>query len=105
MGGAYFAEAATKSDQYAKTVTEEGENKGSKVMLLCRVTLGNVYHIEHGTDRQAERLVDDPNFDSVVGVAHKYREFLVYDVAQIYPEYIFRYKVKEATEKTDAPAS
>lgn len=89
--GAYFAEAAIKSNQYAKTV-DEGDRVGSRVMLLCRVTLGNVYHIEHGSNREAERLVDDPDFDSVVGIAHKYREFLVYDVTQIYPEYVFYFK-------------
>lgn len=93
--GIYFGEDAVKCDQYAKPV-EEGDHEGSKVMLLCRVILGNVYHIEHGTDRDAERLVDDPDFDSVVGVAHKHREFLVYDVSQVFPEYIFHYSAPVA---------
>lgn len=89
--GAYFAEAAKKSDAYAKKVRDSGpELAGCKVMMLCRVVLGNIKMVD-GTDRQAERLVQDPLVDSVLGKTD-FREFLVYDAAQIYPEYIMWYK-------------
>lgn len=89
--GAYFAEAAKKSDGYAKKLAEsEGELAGCKVMMLCRVILGNIKQVQ-GTDQQAERLVRDPRVDSVLGTTN-FREFLVYDASQIYPEYILWYK-------------
>jgi hypothetical protein len=75
--GAYFAEAAKKSDTYAKKVMDSGPE-----LADCKV---------NGTDRQAERLVQDPLVDSVLGKTN-FREFLVYDAAQIYPEYIMWYR-------------
>jgi hypothetical protein len=94
--GAYFAEAAKKSHQYSRCAggSEDDQLTGCRIMLLCRVTLGNMKVVE-GTDRQAERLVKDPNIDSVLGKTD-FREFLVYDVAQIYPEYIMWYKESTA---------
>eukprot|EP00928_Gymnodinium_smaydae_P050924 TRINITY_DN34459_c0_g1_i1.p2 TRINITY_DN34459_c0_g1~~TRINITY_DN34459_c0_g1_i1.p2 ORF type:complete len:274 (-),score=61.76 TRINITY_DN34459_c0_g1_i1:100-921(-) len=86
--GAYFADEAQKSNQYAKGQTEDG----CKVMLLCRVVLGNVMRLEKGQDRTADRYADDPNIDSVLGFTDS-REFVIYDMAQIYPEYIMHYKV------------
>jgi len=97
--GAYFAEAAKKSHHYAKKsaaveVSMEGSPVGGcHVMLLCRVTLGNMWKVD-GTDRQAEELVRDPAFDSVLGESN-FREFIVYDVAQVYPEYIMYYKLPD----------
>jgi hypothetical protein len=89
--GAYFAEAAKKSDSYARKVANSGpELADCKVMMLCRVVLGNIKTVE-GTDSHAERLVQDPLVDSVLGKTN-FREFLVYDAAQIYPEYIMWYK-------------
>lgn len=87
--GAYFAEAAVKSCSYAKKV-ESGEHAGCQVMMLCRVVLGNVRHVS-GCDQAAERLVVNSGYDSVLGRTD-HREFLVYDVSQIYPEYIMFYK-------------
>jgi len=90
--GAYFAEAAQKSDRYAKKAAGDSgpELADSKVILLCRVVLGNIKEVE-GTDSRAERLVQDPLVDSVLGKTD-FREFLVYDAAQIYPEYIMWYR-------------
>ena len=45
-----------------------------------------------GTNRKAEKLIEgDPKFHSLLGTTN-FREFLVYDVSQIYPEYILYYK-------------
>lgn len=92
--GAYFAEASAKSNQYA----QEDKKGDCKIMMLCRVTLGNMKELPaKKTDMKAERFVDvecdvqDREFDSVLGKTD-YREFLVYDVEQIYPEYIMHYK-------------
>jgi len=84
--GAYFAEAAAKSNDYA----EAGYIEGCKVLLLCRVTLGSVLKVE-GTDRSAfKKVLENPDYDCVMGKTN-YREFIVYDMAQIYPEYIMQY--------------
>eukprot|EP00931_Biecheleriopsis_adriatica_P118744 TRINITY_DN94072_c0_g1_i1.p1 TRINITY_DN94072_c0_g1~~TRINITY_DN94072_c0_g1_i1.p1 ORF type:complete len:282 (-),score=60.91 TRINITY_DN94072_c0_g1_i1:223-1029(-) len=89
--GTYFADDAKKSNQYAKGATEDG----CKIMLLCRVTLGGVKKLEPGQDRTADRFFDDPNIDSVLGFTDT-REFVVYDSAQIYPEYIMYYKQSDS---------
>lgn len=64
-------------------------------MLLCRVTLGNALELEKGTtDRRAEeRMRGHPEFQSLIGTAPggDAREFLVYDAAQVYPEYVMYY--------------
>lgn len=85
--GAYFADASSKSHEYAG----DGDLPGSKVMLLCRVTLGCIKQVD-GPDRRARSAVlQDPNVDSILGNTG-HREFIVYDTAQIYPEYILHYK-------------
>eukprot|EP00930_Biecheleria_cincta_P009097 TRINITY_DN110753_c0_g1_i1.p1 TRINITY_DN110753_c0_g1~~TRINITY_DN110753_c0_g1_i1.p1 ORF type:complete len:273 (-),score=66.22 TRINITY_DN110753_c0_g1_i1:4-822(-) len=93
-GGAYFADDANKSNQYAKGRTGDG----CKIMLLCRVTLGAVKKLPPGQDREADRFASDPSVNSVLGFTDQ-REFVVYDMAQIYPEYIMYYKEDE-TEPT-----
>lgn len=91
--GLYFADAAAKSWTYAKTTGD-----GNRVIMLCRVLLGNMKSIS-GTDRNAERQVVGTEFDSLMGIAiAPYREFLVYDVAQVYPEYIMY--CREGFERT-----
>lgn len=88
--GAYFADDARKSNQYAKATTADGY----KIMLLCRVVLGSVKQLPPGQDRSADHYASDPNIDSCLGFTDT-REFVVYDMAQIYPEYIMYYKAKD----------
>jgi len=84
--GIYFADDARKSNQYA-TRTEEN----LKIMLLCRVALGGIMTLPEGQDRTADRYASDPNIDSILGFTDN-KEFVVYDPAQVYPEYIMYYK-------------
>ncbi|CAJ1452892.1 unnamed protein product [Effrenium voratum] len=85
--GVYFADDAKKSNQYAKGRTEDN----CKIMLLCRVILGNVMVLPKGQDRTADRFAEDPHVDAILGTTDT-REFVVYDTAQIYPEYILHYQ-------------
>mmetsp|Transcript_10330 Transcript_10330/g.24873 ORF Transcript_10330/g.24873 Transcript_10330/m.24873 type:complete len:274 (-) Transcript_10330:12-833(-) len=85
--GIYFADDAAKSNQYAKGRTDDD----CKVILLCRVTLGGVKVLPKGQDRSADSYAADPAVDCVLGFTDT-REFVVYDTAQIYPEYIMYYK-------------
>mmetsp|Transcript_66459 Transcript_66459/g.138795 ORF Transcript_66459/g.138795 Transcript_66459/m.138795 type:complete len:134 (+) Transcript_66459:657-1058(+) len=91
--GIYLAESCSKSDEYA------GENKeGLRCILLCRATLGYVNVIE--TDDFGVWTVVTSctlgKYHSVLGDREKlrktYREFIVYDQNQVYPEYVLWYK-------------
>ena len=80
--GMYFAESCQKSDQYADF---EEERRETRLMLfLCRVALGNM------------RSYDDAYWsgsDSVVaGFDKKFREFILTDQTQCFPEYVIIYK-------------
>ena len=65
-------------------------------MLLCRVCLGEMCRIQE-FDTSAERhVLHSDEYDSLLGdreaVRGTYREFIVYDGAQVYPEYVIIYK-------------
>ena len=96
--GAYYAERSTKADEYSTSrqvqvgLVEEDHFR----MLLCRVCLGEVYRITD-FDVAAERyVVGSSRYDSLLGDREKasgtFREFVVYDKDQIYPEYAIIYK-------------
>ena len=96
--GAYFAERSTKSDEYVvETPVKIGLSQETHyAMLLCRVCLGELYRITD-FDRSAERhVLGSSKYDSLLGdreaVRGTYREFIVYDGAQVYPEYVIIYK-------------
>ncbi|CAD7969823.1 unnamed protein product [Amoebophrya sp. A25] len=96
--GVYFAEACSKSDEYTEADTNKytGTN-GLRPLLLCRVSCGNVLYTD-----QMHPNVDDlvkqctrGEYNCVLGDREKcrntFREFIVYDNHQCYPEYIIWY--------------
>ena len=62
-----------------------------RALILCRVCLGKFYRV---TDREpeAEDKVKSKEFDSVIGdraaSVGTYREFVIFDYEQVYPEYV-----------------
>ncbi|XP_070176785.1 uncharacterized protein [Littorina saxatilis] len=102
--GVYAAESPTKSDQYTDPSKLE-RTGGPKTMLLVRMLLGEP-HIN--TDRSPPKFSRPPckgclqllcdcqhatHYDSVVDDAGRlFREFVVYEQCQCYPEYIITYK-------------
>ncbi|CAJ1360445.1 unnamed protein product [Effrenium voratum] len=95
--GLYFAEASSKADEYASEDTD-GIYQGLFCMLLCRVTLGDWIYCD-AVKPDAEALVrgiQQGLHDSILGDREKargtYREFIVFDNNQVYPEYIIIYK-------------
>ena len=63
--------------------------------------MGRVYNYTQTVDppldlsiRWEDRRVPPPACDSVVsnGIPHKYREHIVYDRTQTYPEFLLRYR-------------
>lgn len=94
--GVYLAENSTKSDEYCR----QGPD-GERHLLVCRTVLGRVYYSDAVvTDpRSCEDACIKGKFHSVLGDRKKcrgtFREFIVFDKEQVYPNYIITYKRKE----------
>mmetsp|Transcript_99063 Transcript_99063/g.275819 ORF Transcript_99063/g.275819 Transcript_99063/m.275819 type:complete len:679 (-) Transcript_99063:129-2165(-) len=91
--GIYMAECCSKADEYSV----EGAD-GLRCMLLCRVTLGSILYCDDEAP-DVNRLVQEcmtERFHSVLGdrekVHNTFREFIVYNDDQVYPEYVFYYR-------------
>jgi len=90
--GIYLAEMCSKSDEYTK---EEG---AEHYILLCRATLGRVFYNDEvkPNPNALEDCCLHGEYHSVLGDREKirgtYREIMVYDDDQVYPEYIIRYR-------------
>lgn len=92
--GAYLAENSTKADEYAKD-EPGGYYDSTFAILLCRTCLGKFYYTTK-RNPDAQEKVTDGSHDSTLGDRMKstgtFREFVVYDKDQIYPEYIVIYR-------------
>jgi hypothetical protein len=101
--GAYLAESSTKADEYARD-EPGGYYDGVFALLLCRVSMGKFYYTTQ-RDTAAAGKVSRGGFDSTCGdrlkAADTFREFVVYDTDQLYPEYIVLYT---RVHKGDDPA-
>jgi hypothetical protein len=90
--GTYFAENSCKSMQYTVSSNSDGEY----TIIYSRVLLGHVHTTSQGMQgvRRAPDRVTGVPFDSVVasGGTQVHREFIVYDRAQTYPEFIIFFK-------------
>jgi hypothetical protein len=95
--GVYFADMCSKSDQYC-TPRRGGRHF---YLFLSRVMLG----VPYGTTRPMQQTRRPPLMAGVQGRPHDsitytprpgsangYREFIVYDKAQTYPEYLVEYE-------------
>jgi len=97
--GIYLAENSSKSDEYAQDDTS-GVYQGLYAMLLCRVVCGQLLYTDEVLPNK-DKLVRsctgfDPPFDGVLGDRAKakgtYREFVIFDSAQVYPEFVIIYR-------------
>lgn len=97
--GLYFAESCLKADEYVRP-----DGKTWFPLILCRVTLGNINYCDaedpwelRDTFRASCRA-GPGGFHSVLGdrekVRQTFREFVVFDGHQAYPEYIVWYSRK-----------
>ena len=91
--GVYLAESCAKSDEYSQENSE-----GVRCMLVCRATLGHVLYNDENrpnTTNIVNGCVRGPH-DSVLGdrekIRHTFREIIVYDSDQVYPEFILWYR-------------
>eukprot|EP00811_Abedinium_folium_P031683 NODE_5174_length_1800_cov_13.518231.p1 GENE.NODE_5174_length_1800_cov_13.518231~~NODE_5174_length_1800_cov_13.518231.p1 ORF type:complete len:513 (+),score=134.83 NODE_5174_length_1800_cov_13.518231:96-1634(+) len=91
--GVYFAEHSTKSDEYTRA-----DQQGHRHLLICRVVLGRVYYTDQqeSDSRACEAACLKGRFHAVLGDRIKcrgtFREFVVFDEEQVYPNYIVTYK-------------
>lgn len=88
--GIYFAEATSKADEYAGD-----DNDDIHVMLVSRVVRGVVQRVQ-SPDRDLHKKLNRKKYDSILGdreaAVGTYREYVVYDEAQAYPEYAVIYR-------------
>jgi hypothetical protein len=98
--GVYMAECASKSDEYGR---DDGGNTypSLNALLVCRCYVGKPHVVDSAGDRCQE--ASDQGFDSVCGdretKAGTYREFVFFDEAQVYPEYVVIYRRQYESSK------
>lgn len=101
--GSYLAESITKADEYSKL------EEGVYTVLLCRVLGGNVlYTAERTPDATALTLAcTEKDNDCIIGdrkaCSGTYREFVIFDTENVYPEYILKYKRGEMFKSPSHP--
>jgi len=92
--GAYFAEASSKADEYAQRGA--GIYAKSFAMLVCRVVCGEMFRMTKANNDALEAALASNLYDGVLGDREAsvgtYREFVVFDGALIYPEYVVVYE-------------
>mmetsp|Transcript_53448 Transcript_53448/g.148086 ORF Transcript_53448/g.148086 Transcript_53448/m.148086 type:complete len:522 (-) Transcript_53448:157-1722(-) len=91
--GLYFAESITKADEYAKPNAD-----GTYAVLLCRILGGRVRYTDEVSPDPEElvRSVLEGPHDTILGDREKcrgtYREFVIFDTEDVYPEYLIEYR-------------
>eukprot|EP00927_Polykrikos_kofoidii_P023561 TRINITY_DN21667_c0_g3_i1.p1 TRINITY_DN21667_c0_g3~~TRINITY_DN21667_c0_g3_i1.p1 ORF type:complete len:554 (+),score=66.41 TRINITY_DN21667_c0_g3_i1:73-1734(+) len=93
--GGYFSEDSASVDKYARS--GKGLYKDCNAMLLCRTLLGHQFLT---TDFRADDLSRKVGYDSTLAEPNMstLREFIVYENAQIYPEYVLVYEHRTLRE-------
>ena len=94
--GIYFANMASKSDEYV------GRSGGTFKMIIARVSMGNAYRTNRtmsGTRRppcvnSCTGSCSHDRFDSIWydSTGKNYEEYMVYDRYQCYPEFVVEYR-------------
>lgn len=101
--GCYLAESITKADEYSK------EESGVFTVLLCRVLGGSVRYCDDPQPNAEELTFDcvQGPCDCIMGdrkkVSGTYREIVVFDTENVYPEYILTYRRGEFFKSPSHP--
>eukprot|EP00439_Symbiodinium_sp_Y106_P075729 s316_g15.t1 len=94
--GIYLAESCMKADEYT-----QADHRGYFPLLLCRAVLGNVLYCDHPSPVEISASLvaacgERGGHHSILGDREKvngtFREFIVFDNHQVYPEYIVWYR-------------
>jgi len=101
--GAYMAESITKADEYAED-EPGGYYDGVFAVLLLRVCLGKYYYTTSRDTTAKDKLLSGA-YDSTLGdraaAVNTFREFVVYNSDQLYPEYVVLYQRQFAADDPD----
>lgn len=96
--GLYFSERITKADEYAVAIPEGERYGGMFVLLVCRVVGGRTNVVTTNaidTEKLQTDVFDGPYHsvlgDRVASLGKPYREVVVYDNHQVYPEFVLIY--------------
>lgn len=97
--GIYFAESITKADEYSDLVEAGQPFAGCHSVLVCRVLGGRVQLCDTDEIDPAllqKQVISGP-FHSVFGdrvtkLGKPFREIVVYDATQVFPEYVVYYR-------------
>lgn len=93
--GAYFAENSSKCDEYAQC-DDSGLFEGIYAALIGRVTMGEMFYITESNIPAIDKAMSSGEYDSVLGdreaPVNTYREFVAFDEAMIYPEFVVLYR-------------
>jgi hypothetical protein len=88
--GAYFADMASKSDDYAVPLLGNSFfQKNTKFLILCKVALGNANSVTPGDQ---SRVSLHSEYQSKYGGQHLYNEYVVMDAGQAYCPYTVLYR-------------
>ncbi|CAE7771666.1 bacC, partial [Symbiodinium microadriaticum] len=105
--GTYFADSITKADEYARRKVEKGDFAGCRVAAICRVLGGRHFYMdkdvmEKDKPKFAKRVLEG-HYNSTVGdrlkVKNTFREYVAYDAAATYMEYLIYYRRKGVPAK------
>jgi hypothetical protein len=103
--GVYLAESSSKADEYAEG-DQDGPYKGLYAMLLCRAACGVCLYcddVRPKVDYLISECVEHKRSHCVLGDREKvrdtYREFVIFDSTQIYPEYLVIYRHEDVEEE------
>lgn len=103
--GLYFTESSTKADEYARD-EPDGHYDGIRALLLCRVCVGKFYYTQ-GREPTAIDKYTAGESDSTLGDRAKsvntYREIVVYNEDQVYPEYLVIYERLHGGARSSPP--
>lgn len=102
--GVYLSESCTKADEYAED-EPDGYYQGIYALVLCRVVLGEYFYTQD-RNPNAHVEVQSGRYDSTLGDRLKkvdtFREFVVYNADQIYPEFVVVYQRNYSSDDADA---
>lgn len=97
--GIYFSERITKADEYAKLALTPGDSPNLCSVLVCRVVAGRVaVCTKNEIDAKAlkQQVLGGPHHsilgDRVKELGKPYREMVIYDRDQVYPEFLLTYE-------------
>lgn len=99
--GLYFSKCSSKSNDYAQTSERQSAGHRYRVMFLCRVSLGRVYHARQAEIPDISGIINPLAYDSIVGLTTdeggslNYEETVVYSGHAAIPSYLVVYRLND----------